>query len=108
MDEASNRIAHTLRKSNIKCNQIVLLRFQNVTDLSCGIWGVIKSGAAYCVIDSAYSKNKVEEFIKIIKPAVVVTDSPELFSDSCSDTAPSIFFFFDNTGYTCKKFCMES
>ena len=93
MDEASNRIAHTLRKSNIKCNQIVLLRFQNVTDLSCGIWGVIKSGAAYCVIDPVYSKNKVADFIKKIKPAVVVTDRPELFSDFCSDAAPSIISF---------------
>ncbi len=88
INERSNGIASALIKLGTTINQIILVHINNVTDLSCCIWGVIKSGCAYCIVDPAVQEDSLREIMKKVQPVAVITDKPERFTT----TVPIIIF----------------
>ncbi|MCL1936228.1 MAG: amino acid adenylation domain-containing protein [Defluviitaleaceae bacterium] len=60
LNESSNKIAHILRKKGIGKSDLVGILSNKSLEMIVGIFGILKSGAAYIPIDSKYPKKRIK------------------------------------------------
>ena len=73
LEEKSNKLAHYLLLQNIGAGQIVALYLRRSIELFIGIWGVLKTGAAYVPIASNYPEERVAYILADVNASLVLT-----------------------------------
>jgi len=75
LDEKSNRLAHYLRSElSVKPNDLVALLLERTESMVVAMLGILKSGAAYVGIDSAYPQQRVDYILDDSKARILVTE----------------------------------
>ncbi|MBP2455951.1 amino acid adenylation domain-containing protein [Mycolicibacterium lutetiense] len=73
LDEASNRLAHSLSAQGARPGECVALMLERSARAVVAILGVLKSGAAYLPIDPAHPDARVEFMLADAAPVAVIT-----------------------------------
>ena len=71
----ANRLAHQLRKLGIGPEDIVGICAERSLEMMVGLFGILKSGAAYLPLDPAYPKARLEYMLRDAGVKVLVTQS---------------------------------
>ncbi|MBR7835038.1 amino acid adenylation domain-containing protein [Actinospica durhamensis] len=74
-NERANRLAHTLIAAGIAAEQVVALHLPRGPELALAMLAVLKSGAAYTVLDPAQPEARLAEVIAQCAPAVLVAEA---------------------------------
>ncbi|EPS44977.1 hypothetical protein H072_1053 [Dactylellina haptotyla CBS 200.50] len=72
IDEASNILAHHLIKSGIKLGDVVMVYAYRGVDLVVAVFGVLKAGGTFSVIDPQYPPNRQNIYLSVAKPKALV------------------------------------
>jgi amino acid adenylation domain-containing protein len=75
LDELSNRIANHLIAKGITTETLVPICVHRPLDMVIGIWGIIKTGAAYVPIDAEFPEERIKYMIDDTGANLVVSDS---------------------------------
>jgi len=75
LDELSNRIANYLITKGITTETLVPICVHRPLDMVIGIWGIIKTGAAYVPIDAEFPEDRIKYMIDDTGANLVVSDS---------------------------------
>ena len=75
LDELSNRIANYLITKGITTETLVPICVHRPLDMVIGIWGIIKTGAAYVPIDAEFPEDRIKYMIEDTGAKLVVSDS---------------------------------
>src|ERR1700744_3158632 len=75
LDEISNRIANYLITKGITTETLVPICVHRPLDMVIGIWGIIKTGAAYVPIDAEFPEDRIKYMIEDTGAKLVVSDS---------------------------------
>src|SRR5690554_5931100 len=67
LDERSHQLAHHLRKSGVKENDLVPICLDRSIELVVGILGILKAGAGYVPVDPEYPETRISYILKNIK-----------------------------------------
>lgn len=81
LNERANSLANYLKEQNITNNDVVSILLNRSLDLIIAIYGVIKSGASYVLIDTSFPKDRIDYIIKDCKSSICITEN-ELNSTS--------------------------
>lgn len=68
LDQASNRVAHWLREAGIGPGDVVALHSSRCAAIAVGLLGVLKSGAAFMLLDSSYPMARVQACVDVAAP----------------------------------------
>ncbi len=68
LHDRSNQLANCLLANNVHREDIVAVYGQRSATLVCALLGVLKAGAAFCVIDPSHPPLRVKEYLSAIKP----------------------------------------
>lgn len=74
LNKKANRLGQILRDKGIKANDIVALMAEKSIEMIVGIFGIIKSGAAYLPIDPSLPKDRIEYMLKDSKAKVIISN----------------------------------
>jgi len=66
--EASNRIANYLAEDDIGREDIVAIYAHRNATLVCALFGVLKAGAAFLILDAAHPPKRSIEYVRIARP----------------------------------------
>ncbi|KAK6359366.1 large subunit of alpha-aminoadipate reductase [Orbilia brochopaga] len=72
IDEASNILAHHLIQSGIKLGDVVMVYAYRGVDLVVAVFGVLKAGGTFSVIDPQYPPNRQNIYLSVAKPKALV------------------------------------
>ncbi len=72
LNEKANQLAHYLRGLNIGSNDFVALIAEKGLHMIIGIYGILKSGAAYVPIDPAYPMERLSYILDDCKPKAIL------------------------------------
>jgi len=75
LDELSNRVSHHLIAKGVSPETLVPICISNPLDMVIGIWGILKSGAAYVPIDSDFPADRIKYMITDSGANLVIADS---------------------------------
>ncbi|ACU62619.1 non-ribosomal peptide synthetase [Chitinophaga pinensis] len=75
LDIRSNRLAHYLRTLGVKEDTLVPVYIRRSIDMIVGILGILKAGAAYVPIDTAYPARRIMNMLTDIQSNVAITDA---------------------------------
>ncbi|MGB8954177.1 MAG: amino acid adenylation domain-containing protein, partial [Tumebacillaceae bacterium] len=73
LHERSNRLAHYLRAQGVQRNQLVAIMMERSMEMMVGLYGIIKSGAAYVPIDPDYPADRIEYMLADSDARVLLT-----------------------------------
>ncbi len=59
VNREANKVAHCLRKEGVKPEDFVAIIAERSLEMVVGIYGIIKSGAAYVPMDPVYPKERL-------------------------------------------------
>ncbi|MDD2426320.1 MAG: amino acid adenylation domain-containing protein, partial [Bacteroidales bacterium] len=91
LDELSNKVANWLRdKCGVRPDDLVGIMVERTEQMIVAILGVIKSGAAYVGIDTAYPVKRVEYILKDSRAKVLLTENHILRNISLPDEVDAI------------------
>lgn len=71
LNQKANIIAHKLRGLGVGADDLVAIIADRSIEMVCGIYGIVKSGAAYLPIDTAYPENRIKYMISDSKPKAI-------------------------------------
>lgn len=74
LDEKSNMLANYLLSKNIGKNDVVGIMFKRSLDLHISIWGILKAGATYMLIDPSLPEDRVNYMLENSNAKLVITD----------------------------------
>ncbi|WP_426454525.1 amino acid adenylation domain-containing protein [Paenibacillus sp. S-38] len=94
LDERANRIAEALKGLNVRPDQIVGLLLKRSLGMLAAIWGVLKSGAAYCPIDPDLPQDRVRTLIEDSELRILLTQD-ELTDEASYDEGVRVMFMDD-------------
>lgn len=72
IDEASNILAHHLIAKGIKIGDVVMVYAYRGVDLVVAVFGVLKAGATFSVIDPAYPPSRQNIYLQVAQPRALV------------------------------------
>lgn len=72
IDEASNILAHHLIKSGIRLGDVVMVYAYRGVDLVVAVFGVLKAGGTFSVIDPQYPPNRQNIYLSVARPKALV------------------------------------
>lgn len=72
LNNRANALAYRLRGLGIKPDDFVAIITEKSIELIIGLYGIMKSGAAYVPIDSEYPKDRIEYIISDCQPKAIV------------------------------------
>ncbi|MBQ1660836.1 MAG: amino acid adenylation domain-containing protein, partial [Clostridia bacterium] len=72
LNKRANVIANKLREMGAKPDDFVAVIADRSIEMVCGVYGIVKSGAAYVPIDSAYPAERISYMIKDCSPKAVL------------------------------------
>lgn len=74
LDEKSNKLANYLLDKGIKNDDVIGIMFNRSLDLHISIWGVLKAGATYMLIDPSLPEDRVSYMLSISNTKFVITN----------------------------------
>ncbi|WP_298510495.1 non-ribosomal peptide synthetase [uncultured Kordia sp.] len=75
LNERSNQLAHYLKEQyEVNTEDLIGISLNRSAELIVGIWGILKSGAAYVPIDPAYPKTRKNYLIEDSNVKLVITE----------------------------------
>ncbi|MBV9791230.1 MAG: amino acid adenylation domain-containing protein [Chloroflexi bacterium] len=78
MDQQANQVAHLLRKLGVTPNTLVSLCLERSLEMFVGMFGVLKSGAAFLPLDAQYPAHRLEYMINDSNISVMITNRAAL------------------------------
>lgn len=75
LNEKANRLAHMLIDNNIGNNQIVGIMLPRSLDLLSSVWGVLKSGNGYMLIDPSLPQDRIKYMLENANASLLITNS---------------------------------
>ncbi|RAP29427.1 Bacitracin synthetase 3 (BA3) [Brevibacillus laterosporus] len=75
LNERANQLAVVLRNKGVQPDQIVGIMTERSVEMIVGIFGVLKSGAAYLPIDPAYPQDRIEYLLEDSGATILLTQS---------------------------------
>jgi len=88
LHERSNRLAHFLRAEGVQRNQLVAIMMERGLEMMVGLYGIVKSGAAYVPIDPEYPAQRVKYMITDSQAAVLL--SKQTYAGQIADIADEL------------------
>jgi amino acid adenylation domain-containing protein len=73
LHERSNRLAHFLRGQGVQRNQLVAILMERSIETMVGLYGILKSGAAYVPIDPEYPAQRIQYMLEDSGAHVLLT-----------------------------------
>jgi amino acid adenylation domain-containing protein len=73
LDLRSNQLARLLRKKNVSAGDLVGLMVEPSVEMAIGIFGILKAGAAYLPLDTAYPADRINYMIEDSGISLLVT-----------------------------------
>lgn len=90
VNEASNILGHHLVQSGIQRGDVVMVYAYRGVDLVVAVMGILKSGAAFSVIDPAYPPERQNVYLDVARPrALVVIEKATKDAGELSETVRS-------------------
>ena len=78
LNKKANQIAHYLVKNNVKANQVIGILLPRTPDLLYAMFGILKSGAGYMLIDPTLPHNRIAFMLENAKcPFLITTHESE-------------------------------
>ncbi len=74
LDKKSNKLANYLLSKGIKKDDVVGIMFNRSFDIYIAIWGILKTGASYMLIDPTLPKDRIDYMLNTAKAPFVITD----------------------------------
>ncbi|MDT3400981.1 polyketide synthase [Mucilaginibacter terrae] len=74
-DECSNQVANALISKGVTPGMLVPVSLHNPADMVIGIWGILKTGAAYVPIDPDFPADRISYMLADTGAGVVLSDS---------------------------------
>ncbi len=98
VDEASNRLAHALIAAGVKPKDTVAIYAERNASLVIAIFGVLKAGASFLILDPAYPSARTFDYLRIAQPKgwLQVTGGGEPSQDLVN--------YLDNLDLRCRMF----
>jgi len=103
LDCRSDRVARRLRSVGVARGTLVAIGMERSIDMIVGLFGILKSGAAYLPIDPAYPRERLEFMLQDAKPKALLTSLASrtalpchgeativLIDDESDDTDPGV------------------
>jgi amino acid adenylation domain-containing protein len=81
LNRKANRIAHGLRKAGICNGDLVAVFTDKSADMVVMLLGIIKAGAAYVPIDTAFPQERIDYILNDCKPEAVLVRNVKIKSD---------------------------
>ncbi|MBB5077490.1 non-ribosomal peptide synthetase [Nonomuraea endophytica] len=78
LDAAANRLAGTLAARGIGAEDVVALQLPRGIGMVAAVLGVWQAGAAYLPLDPRYPADRLAHMLSDARPALVLTDPPDL------------------------------
>ncbi|MDP9140138.1 MAG: amino acid adenylation domain-containing protein [Pseudomonadota bacterium] len=75
LDEASNRLAHDLRRRGVGLGQTVAVCLDRTPDLVVSLLAILKAGGHYVPLDPGYPPARLAQILEDAKPAALLTMS---------------------------------
>jgi len=72
-NQKANQVAYKLREFGVKPNDFVAIVSERSLEMIVGIYGILKSGAAYLPIDPDYPEDRISYMLKDAEPKAVLT-----------------------------------
>ncbi|MGE5820860.1 MAG: amino acid adenylation domain-containing protein [Deltaproteobacteria bacterium] len=72
LNERSNQLAHCLREHGVVLGDTVAIYAHRNASLVWALFGVLKAGAAFCVIDPSHPADRFREYLSAAKPTAVI------------------------------------
>jgi amino acid adenylation domain-containing protein len=73
LNARANQWARRLMARGVKAEDVVAVALNRSVDLIIAIWGILKSGAAYLLLDPDYPASRIEVMVQTSRPALVLT-----------------------------------
>ncbi|KAF2093182.1 large subunit of L-aminoadipate-semialdehyde dehydrogenase [Rhizodiscina lignyota] len=93
--EGSNVVAQHLTANGIRRGEVVMIFAHRGVDLVVGIMGVLKSGAAFSVLDPAYPADRQKIYLEVATPRALITIKKA--TDDVGPISPLVREFLDTT-----------
>ena len=77
LDAQANQVANALMQAGVQPGELVGLFVEKSLEMMTGLWGVLKSGAAYVPIDPAYPAERIRYMLETAGISFILTDSEE-------------------------------
>ncbi|GCE27612.1 hypothetical protein KDA_30960 [Dictyobacter alpinus] len=68
LNERSNQIAHYLIEHGVRKGDVVAIYGHRSAALVCALIGVLKAGAAFCILDPAYPGGRLQDYLDALSP----------------------------------------
>jgi nonribosomal peptide synthetase DhbF len=75
LNTRANQIAYRLRALGVKRNEIVGIYLERDTALVCSVLAVLKSGAAYTLLDPQFPHERLKAAVEDARASIVITES---------------------------------
>jgi amino acid adenylation domain-containing protein len=69
LDERSNQLAHRLLAAGLQRRDLVAIYAHRSAPLVWAMFGVLKAGAAFVILDPAYPEQRLVEYLRVAKPS---------------------------------------
>lgn len=101
LDQASNRLAHTLRARGVGRGQRVGLCLDRGTDMFVALLAILKAGAAYVPLDPAFPQARLDYYAQDAQLALLLTASTVAAAPRswCEDAAQRVFQLDTDTAW---------
>lgn len=97
LDKKSNKVANLLLSKGIKKDDVIGIMLNRSFNIHIAMWGVLKTGASYMLIDPNLPKDRISYMLENAKVPLVITDLELDYntinlkeSDNLSDKLPKI------------------
>ncbi|TGD57483.1 non-ribosomal peptide synthetase [Flavobacterium humi] len=73
LNERSNQLAHHLIKKGIQKGDLIGIYLERSLEMSIGLLGILKAGAAYVPIDPEYPEERIQYILEDIQAKIIIT-----------------------------------
>ncbi len=74
LDEQSNKLANLLLSKGVKKDDVIGIMLNRSFDIHIAMWGILKTGASYMLIDPSLPKDRINYMLSNAKSPFVITD----------------------------------
>lgn len=93
VDEMANRLAHALREQGIEPGDRIVLFLPNSVELVVGIFGVLKAGGAFVVVNASTKEDKLTYLVNNCRAKALITTGRQVkLATALMERAPSLSF----------------
>jgi amino acid adenylation domain-containing protein len=78
LNQMANRVAHTLLARRGEGSEPIALLLETGTRAMAAMFGVMKAGKFYTVLDSAFPQDRLTAIVQDVQPSLIVTDTAHL------------------------------